>query len=346
MRGTPTLLFALSLLTAPVAPARAAYDAFTPACEIPLFHWTLRKVDAKSVEKHMLDRTRGAREATRDKWDPYQGGGDLAGKGLYLEADPFSSQSYGNTLVIAYVKPRQAMKDLRPLGDLDDPEVAKSVGNEIRGDGILFAHRWISQYGTNDGVAVRLPKTARAADLPFVVSHTAFVRVRGDGPRRWAKHQEATPADSLASALQKYSDRLPELFASWNASAELPGDDLTWDILKSDIAEIAPEDVGEFSQDKGGSHWSPFDSCEEMSAEDLARANAALARAGLIDTAGAKSSCELKQAMLKVFRRGEGYKNYLSIYRHLQGYKNSLGLERSPGGSVGISTLSATCGGR
>jgi len=342
----------LQLVTAG-AFAGTKFDGKSPACAIPVFNWSTAPVkDRASANQRLLTRIAGSLEDTQTNWRPdaFNGSrnGDLVGRGMYFEADPFSSSGYGPILTIAYLKPSQPLQDVRSLGPLDDPAMLKIATPSILSNSPIILHSWIASYGIDDGLTVRVPKTAKAEQMPFDFSKTEVViDTSKDTIKLWSDHAPARSSDSLGQALQKYTDRFSDLYKIWNDDQPQLTDKSLWTLIKTELGDDENLGVGDFSIDKRGAYWDPFDKCDDMTENELADAITKLSAAKLIaQDAKATSSCDLKAAMLAQYKRTAGYMNLASIYNYIQNYKRQLGiqLDTSNNREGGVSSFSATCG--
>lgn len=338
-----------TLLSTAGAWAGSSFDSTTPPCEVPIFHWTGVPVTTAKASAYLAKKVAGTTEANQTMWAPFGGqsdGADLAGKGIYFEADPFSSHSYGNYLVIAFLKPQQPAKDVRSLGLLDDPEKDAEAAPAIRSDNHLLIHQWISAGGGSDAVVLRARKTDKAEDLPLILARTEAVDASGEQELKpWSNHAVVAPGESLGSALQKYMDRFLDLSDIWASQAASPTDDLIWSAIRIDLSSATGDSIGELSIERTHVGWEPFDSCDEMSAHDLNVAIKKFRKAGALGaTTNASSACDLKSKLVAEFKESKGYSRYLSIFNHLQNLKHQLGIDAQPSESeVLVSTLNATC---
>lgn len=326
-----------------------SFDSTSPACAIPIFNWSEAPVkDRASANKRMARKVIGGIEDTQNIWIPNGdsggGNGDLVGRGMYFEADPFSSAGYGPILTIAYLKPNQPLKDVRSLGPLDSQDMLTVATPAIRSESPMILHTWIAMYGNNDGVTVRARKTAKPEELPFDYSKTEVVISEGTGEKLWSDHAAVKSNDTLGQALQKYTDRFSDLYIMWNNDQPKISDESLWKLILTDLGKDENLAVGEFSIDRSGASWMPFDDCDEMSADDIADAIQKLRSANLISQdAKTRSSCDLKNAMIAQFKRSLGYTNLVSIYTYIQKYKLQLGIHSEPDRESGVSSFSATC---
>ena len=337
---------AIALLLSPSLVSAAPYfDAKTPACAVPLFSWTNAPIDNGSVNRYLVEGARGTTELNATTWDPEESGMDLAGKGLYFSADPVSSQSYGNHMIIAWVKPSSPSKDVRRLNALDDEVSLKKSVPSIRSESPLLVHRWISKLGQTDAVVLRSKQDVKAADVPVDLSKSEVVVVNEDEQKDWKDHATALASDTIGQALQKYSDKIRGLLPTWNASEPEPGDALIWAAITTELSRKLGDQVGYFENLHGSLVWYPFEDCSEMSEEELTTALVSMRKEGLVATDfSGKTSCELKSEMTRVFKTSPGYAKYLSLYHRIQDFKRSLALESAPAKNVSaVSTLSAKC---
>lgn len=321
-------------------------DSKTAACAIPIFSWTNADVNSKNVAAFTIRHIVGGIEASQTVWDPKAGGMDLAGRGMYFSGDPFSSQSYGDHLVIAQLKPNQDQKDLRQFGLLENSGTATSpeVENAVRSESPLILHSWVAKTGNAAAIVARAKVGAKPESLPVELQNLEVVVTPAPEVRKsWSSHKPVLPNDTLAQALTKYADKILSLHDSWESFDAQPSADLVWKIIFTDLQTDLADEQGQIIEKY---QVDPFESLQYNSEDMPAEAIALLTKAAqkkkyLPASAKVATTADLKEQMTKAWVQSTNYKNYLSIYSYLQNFKRKYGIQQKQD-ELNPSTLEAT----
>ncbi|MFZ3231685.1 MAG: hypothetical protein WA160_15865 [Pseudobdellovibrio sp.] len=326
-------------------PAQAV-EAKTPSCSVPIFAWTNRSISKNDVMTFTKKQILGALEDSQTKWDPKKSKIDLAGKGMYFSGDPFSSQSFGNHLIIAMLKPNQSLKDLRPVGLLEDGvNETDSVKKEIKSNSKIILHNSSSKTGVASNVVIRANTNEELTELPIEISSLDVVAT----PKKmqfWKMHKLVNKNDSIQNVLNEYSDQMLALHESWEAWDKLPNDKIVWLALASELNTTFAELAESIHEDHQIDIIEALTYNEEMPIDVITDFSIEAKQKYFLElNSTTDKTADLKKDLITSWKSTVGYKNFLSAYSYLQNYKQTLGIKKQDTGEryLNPSTLDATC---